>query len=425
MFGQTFRRGMAALVAVGGAGAIAAVPHATQAAATPNGSLLSTHTGAGQFLDRADGTARVPFRWRMDIAADFDPTGTRITRSDGRYVSIRSSNGALFQFPSDEVAKVDALTQLRWANDGSYLVASTTSASGVQALWRYAPGHKAVKIVQQQDANERNPFQLDIDPQSGRVVYIDGGDLWSVDPERPGSASRLTSNCSPSPFGPVISCDSMEYVGLSSDPNGGRVLVLYRYNDPDAEFTAHAALGWYSPGAAKPTLLRELPLDSNPQDPMVSPDGNYLAWNTNVPSRTLVAPVNGGTAVTLPGGQHVAWQPCPDARCPEFVAPPLIHKPHIGRATSGAPGSPSTLAASWTRPGNSVAANLIAYELRVGRVNAAGHVVSTRNLYPPVDGTKTSKRIRIASGPYRVRVRAHGSGGRSPWSAWSNVATAR
>lgn len=419
-----------ALAATALTGTVQAPPVRADAAAVLHGRLLSELENRNgiqvQHLDALDGTtAQLPFI--APGGADVSPDGARIAYMDTVNDAAGVRRDAVLVRRADGTTTVLAFLQadeVRWSGDGGYLVASVEDGStGAWSLWRLAPGHAPVKLLERSRDEPGSSF--DVDPHSNLVTYLKNQDVYGVD-ALTGATSRLTHQCVT-----VSSCTGpYAFEELDWSPTGNRLLVRYRQTDP-VDLTAVDHLGWLTPGQEVPVAVRDFADNVYAGHPLVSPDGQMVAWQvdggviTATSTITEVMPADGGPVTTLRLA-HLAWQSCPSGACPVFVAAASVRtapsRVGIGRAYAGAAGGRTTAKATWRAPGNGGSA-VTSYRVEAMRLSASNRVVG--RVRATKAGSARSATMALAAGRYRFRVRAVNAVGAGSWSLGSNVVRSR
>ena len=425
---RTFILAVTASLATVPVGSLQPLPVQADGAAVLHGRLLSEQENRGgvlvQHLDTVDGSqALLPFI--PGPAADVSPDGARIAYADvTRDASGVRRDAVLARSASGTTVVLGLLLAdgVRWSGDGSYVVASVAGSGGAWSLWRLAPGHAPVKILETPSGGVGSTF--DVDPHSNLVTYVRDQDVYGVDAVT-GATSRLTHQCSPSGCTGAYAFEALDW-----SPTGNRLLVRYRETDP-TDLTAHDHLGWLVPGQEAPVAIRDFADNEYANSPLVSPDGQLVAWQiesgvTTATGTTQVMGADGGPVTTL-GSSHISWQACPGGSCPVFgaatgagSAPARVG---IGRAYAGPAGGRSTARATWRAPAGNGGGAVTSYRLDAMRLSASNRVLGhvTRTVGPSVRAAT----LALRAGRYRFRVRAVNAAGAGAWSSGSNIVRSR
>ena len=401
-------------------------PVRADGAATLHGRLLSEQENLGgvlvQHLDAMDGSqVRLPFIPGPE--ADVSSDGARIAYAGvTRDAAGVQRDAVLVRSAAGSTAVLGLLVAdgVRWSGDGSDVVASVEDGGGAWSLWRLTPGHSPVRLLQTPAGEPGSSF--DVDPHSNLVTYVRNQDVYGVDAIS-GATSRLTHQCSTSGCAGAYAFEELDW-----SPTGGRLLVRYRQTDP-ADLTTHDHLGWLAPGQEDPVATRDFADNEYAGHPLVSADGQLVAWQIESgvvtdQGTTQVMAADGGPVTTL-GSTHIAWQACPGGSCPAFAAasgPGAVpSRARIGRASAGSAGGRATARATWRAPAGG--AGVTSYRLDAMRLSASNRVVGHVQLTK--GRTVRAATVPLRAGRYRFRVRAVNAAGAGPWSSGSNIVRSR
>lgn len=378
-------------------------------------------------LDGIDGSHRpLPADLYPDYKSDFSPDGASLLLDNpfSRSVIVRRADGSTYSLGTWTSGWFPSFTS--WAGgSGQYaVVVLENDASTLLAIWRYQLGKAPVKLG-------TLPYTSDTfaaDAHSTRLVYqAPDSDVMSMNTGT-GTVTALTNYCVP--LGDGGDCQggggkTIDSV-LDVNPADGRVLLAWSELTPTVHFNG---FGWLTPGAPSPTKWHAATADSYALGAVVSPDGTLVALeaptNTGADSdyNEIRSAQPGGALLTnVKGGNHTAWQPCPNGVCPVFVGPAKPSAPQNVKAYPGATDPEVTAKVAWTPPATANPA-VTGYQVNVVRVSSTGAAVSSKVFAGPA--TARNATFWLLATRYKFRVRAQNDLGWGPWSPYSNIVTAR
>jgi hypothetical protein len=343
-------------------------------------------------------------------AGEFSPDGTAIAfelalnivghwTNDGTFGVMQ---GELPFLPGDPDLRL-AVAELRWGGNGKYVVVGVVDRfDGGHWFWRFSPDRDPRELTPDK-LDGRPVFDTDTDRRSAAYVFVENGDLFVASARTDDEPEEVPTR------------RARDITGVTYSADGDDLYLLY---------DGGATLGVVEATGGRVRVIRDMTArrtGEDPSRPMASPDGRYLAWNTeNAGGQTRVVPLrNPSRRPIVLAGKHWSWQPCFDDVCPKFGTPDAPPRP---TATDGRPGGRPTITARWSAPAAG-SRPITLYELVATRIEDTGAVVRRVDTSAPPD--VRSLRWHLDKGRYRFRVRALNDVGPGAWSRASLVVRSR